>query len=640
MQQIRDLVVTPVNAIASSTSKQSRSLAIRRTNTKTTGLAITDSASFSDQYATACATRLAEVEEEQWKSLSFQIMDDREEHIADADLRTFRWILRPPQDGQRPWSSFIEWLQTGSSIYWISGKVGSGKSTLMKYLKSHDMVQAALETWAADIPLITASFFFWYNGNDLQKTQEGLLRSLIYQALENHRELIPLVLADILEVPAASLVNYWTLAHLKKAFQRLVEQKEVPLKICLLVDGLDEYAGDHAEIVEIFKYAAQFEHVKVCVSSRPLIVFDRALKNLPSLKLQDLTFNDIQLYVNNRFHHDERFQELELEEPGLGPDLALQVVVKASGVFLWVNLVVHSLLEGIQNYDRGVDLERRLGELPEDLTELYWHMLDRVKPVWYLEEGFRLLLLVRSAISPLTLLRLAFAELDPAKDCDTATMTPERQQALCRGMAGRIKSRCLGLLEVVDTSALDDIAKSHVQFLHKSVADFIDTPKMGERIQVCLANTYTLWPEVAILRAISIELKTEVYMDDKRSTKSLNRAEWFDKVRPLRVEASRYTQIAAEKYPTSAATTAALMGDVDRTVTQKWCTVNSRTPDEISGETHWLDAVDKRHTEKHNDSGPASPDWSDDEAIETPTTIEQSRPFAPQDTHSILLKDS
>lgn len=199
-----------------------------------------------------------------------------------------------------------------------------GKSTIMKYLNGHHKVRQALRTWSTDAgsTLITAGFCFWYNGTALQKTQEGLLQSLLYQALENHRELIPVVLKGSFDVSTNSLDVYWTLPRLKAAFHELVAQKEVPLKICFLIDGLDEYVGEHSEIVEVFHNMAKFENVKTCVSSRPLIVFDRAFKVCPGLMLQNLTFDDIQIYVENRFHSDERFQELELEEPGLGPDIA------------------------------------------------------------------------------------------------------------------------------------------------------------------------------------------------------------------------------------------------------------------------------------------------------------------------------
>jgi len=35
------------------------------------------------------------------------------------------------------------------------------------------------------------------------------------------------------------------------AFKSLLEQKIEPLKVCLLIDGLDECDGDHDELVEL-----------------------------------------------------------------------------------------------------------------------------------------------------------------------------------------------------------------------------------------------------------------------------------------------------------------------------------------------------------------------------------------------------
>jgi ABC-type thiamine transport system ATPase subunit len=53
-------------------------------------------------------------------------MDNREERILEAHEKTFRWIFKD--------SPFKHWLEskTGSNLFWISGKAGSGKSTLMK----------------------------------------------------------------------------------------------------------------------------------------------------------------------------------------------------------------------------------------------------------------------------------------------------------------------------------------------------------------------------------------------------------------------------------------------------------------------------------------------------------------------------
>ena len=570
--------------------KQPEKSALRKVDAPMNGYSDADPDSFADKYAATYAVRLAELEEQHWRSLWFPVIEDREEQISIAELKTFDWILRAPQGKRRTWDSFIEWLEHGGAIYWVNGKAGSGKSTLMKYLKNHDKVKETLKSWADGTSLVTASFFFWYNGNILQNTQEGLLRSLLYQSLENHRELIPIVLSEAVDVPMIDLTNHWTLPRLKRAFKKLVEQKEVSLKICLLVDGLDEYTGNHSEIAEVFRYVAEFEHIKVCISSRPLLPFDRAFKDFPGLMLQNLTFDDIEAYVKNKFNNDDRFKELEVEEPELGRNLTLQVVNKASGVFLWVKLVVHSLLEGIQNFDRGKDLERRLNELPEDLTDLYWHMLDRVRPAWYLEEGFKLLLLVYTALKPLTLLQLAFSEIEMPAIGDCARNIPVgRQNALCKRMAGRIKSRCLGLLEVTDITCKDEKYR-RVQFLHKSVKDFIETPRIMGRIQDCLSKKEQFMPEIAIIQALSTELrtvKTRLRKDQFCEGDGLTREAWFDEVRPIVFEAVRYAAIAESKTPNSRKNYSPLITEVDRMTADLWDSVSFRAPEEITGSMHW-----------------------------------------------------
>ncbi|KAE8441097.1 hypothetical protein EG329_005864 [Mollisiaceae sp. DMI_Dod_QoI] len=547
---------------------------------------------FVDEYAQEYATRLAEMEEEQWESLSFPVMYDREGQIATADLRTFDWIFEEPRREDRSWSNFLEWLEKGRGMYWINGKAGSGKSTLMKYLNENKKTIDALQSWSGETSLITASFFFWYDGNDLQKSQVGLLRALLYQGLTNHRELIPLVLSEAATVAPTDLPYYWTLSRLKSAFTKFLEQKEIALKIFLLVDGLDEYAGDHSEISELFRYVSNFEHIKLCVSSRPLLEFHRNFQDFPGLVLQNLTFDDIHTYVQIRFSAHERFKELEIEEPGAGSELASEVVNKASGVFLWVKLVVHSLLQGLGNYDRSIDLERRLNELPEDLDDLYWHILDRVKPAWYLEEGFKLLLLVHAAVVPLNLLQLAFADTvntNLATQFQINEMTLKNQEALCRGMSGRIKSRCLGLLEVVDMGYKDEKYR-RVQFLHKSVKDFIDTRRMKTRIQECLAGKDTDIPEVTIMKALLIQLKT---VRSRLTTEQfcpgggMRRESWFDEVRPVIFEIVRYGHIIASRHPGSSQVYGPLITEVDGIASELWHSVSFKALEEIGGKVHW-----------------------------------------------------
>ena len=51
-------------------------------------------------------------------SLHYPALESRQEEIADAHKKTFQWIFDDSGDAVRPWSNFMEWLETGRDIYW------------------------------------------------------------------------------------------------------------------------------------------------------------------------------------------------------------------------------------------------------------------------------------------------------------------------------------------------------------------------------------------------------------------------------------------------------------------------------------------------------------------------------------------
>ena len=97
-------------------------------------------------------------------------------------------------------------------------------------------------------------------------------------------------------------------------------------------------------------------------------------------------------------------------------------MTKADGVFLWVRLVVESLLRGLGNRDSIADLQRRLRLLHSDLEALYKIMFRQIDP-FYLAESSCIFQLVRIALDlgarsetisrrgrqPLSTLELSFA---------------------------------------------------------------------------------------------------------------------------------------------------------------------------------------------------------------------------------------
>jgi 23S rRNA C2498 (ribose-2'-O)-methylase RlmM len=102
-----------------------------------------------------------------------------------------------------------------------------------------------------------------------------------------------------------------------------------------------------------------------------------------------LTQKDIKLYTNDQLEKNQRFITLKKREPKLAPQLVTEIVDKSAGVFLWVTLVVRSLLEGLQNSDRISDLQRRLKQLPAGLEDLYLLIMKNIEPFYEQQSSHR-----------------------------------------------------------------------------------------------------------------------------------------------------------------------------------------------------------------------------------------------------------
>lgn len=153
----------------------------------------------------------------------------------------------------------------------------------MRYICEHLKTQQNLRRCAWQISLATASHFFWIGGIADQKSQRGLLRSLLYQTLSQHHDLILVVLpwlwatkySELSDLSYKStLLQSLSLSKLKEAFGILVHQNAVDLRMCLFVGWLDEYLGNHGEIADIFEIFTRSPNCKICISSRPLLVFE------------------------------------------------------------------------------------------------------------------------------------------------------------------------------------------------------------------------------------------------------------------------------------------------------------------------------------------------------------------------------
>jgi len=390
--------------------------------------------------------------------LSFPEKDDRELNIVQAVKDTFDWIYRDPPPTSTPWTNFREWLGQGTGIYWITGKAGSGKSTLMKFLNTDPRTREFLAEWCPGVRLSTAGFFFWNSGTEAQASYHSLLRSLLFGILSTNAALIPQIFPDRWSVLCLFERDPepWRMTELLRAFQKLASPEFKAFRFFFFVDGLDEFSGDHGEIITLLQEVAKSPHIKICVSSRPWVVFQDAFDTNPSLMLQDLTRADIDHYIRTMFYRNSNFIRLEMRDPERAQKIYKDVATKSSGVFLWVRLVVQSLLSGISNGDRMSDLEARLDALPQDLSKLYHKILMSIETPdcpTYIEHTSELFQIFRAA-GEINILHLSLADEHDERVLfeDSRPLNDDEISWRVQEMTRRLNSRTKGLLEVENMS--------------------------------------------------------------------------------------------------------------------------------------------------------------------------------------------
>lgn len=123
-------------------------------------------------------------------------------NVASSYDGTFQWLF------DRNAVSFSDWLEEDQSvigpsrpIFWINGKPGSGKSTLMKFAMRNNRTLELLRrryhpntaSSRSESDWMILGFFFHDRGSHVQKSIEGMLQGVLHQLLSQVPELLPFV---------------------------------------------------------------------------------------------------------------------------------------------------------------------------------------------------------------------------------------------------------------------------------------------------------------------------------------------------------------------------------------------------------------------------------------------------------------
>jgi hypothetical protein len=443
-------------------------------------------------------------------------LDDEASSTGDVDLPLF------DDDEDRPGAEYLSntacenlfalWLdRTNSGLYWISGKPGSGKSSLMNFI-FHNLGPEIkkcprLQSWAGNQqPRILSFWFFKASPTILLRTIQGFWRSICFQILDFDESLAntinqdadgsaPTSLRSCLALGGSS-EGVWTNKELEDWCYYLISHSR--LKYILLVDGLDEIEGDREHLVSGMETLSRQERLKLCCASRSEEPFNRMLGSYTSLHLHEVNYADILksctlLLQNTSAQH-----------------LIERLACDAEGVFLWADLVARELARASNEHATKAEIQALYNDMPEEMGGLFLHLLSKMghqyrkRPRPYL----RLLQCATASDVEMRLLWMSIASLGHKELPDWSTLEGVFDHDYLmllndnlEGFDTRLEVACAGLVHISrdtwwhgnvdeEQASWKDFAKiypnlastrtSAVRFIHRSVYDFLSENELAK----------------------------------------------------------------------------------------------------------------------------------------------------------------
>lgn len=382
-------------------------------------------------------------------------MQTRSSSVNDATSGTCEWLLHH--------ETYIRWITSYHGLFWIKGKPGSGKSTLLKFAFNCQKNLSSTTTSAANSDIFL-SFFFHDRGEELQRTPFGLFRSLLHQVLKQAPDALSDLVGDFTQ-KCKDMGNYqekwkWDSNDLWRFLESSLPRVLAVRSVWLFIDALDECGEINAKDL-IKKFKLLFERstslstygnkLRICFSCRHYPILSSTA--LLEVCLERENRGDISTYVRS---------ELFLYGASTSTTIPDLIIDRASGVFLWAELVVKLVVDLGLNGDGPAKIMAAVHSIPKGLDELYERLIHNMTP-----ESLKLIKWVCFATRPLSVSELRWAmaisaDYSSLHACQNAEdYIPDDDR-----MMNQIVKLSRGLAEVTTG---DDLI---VQFIHQSVKDF------------------------------------------------------------------------------------------------------------------------------------------------------------------------
>lgn len=402
----------------------------------------------------------------QWLS-SVHYHDAHESQRRNRSAGTCDWLLQKDE--------FFHWKQANkSSLLWLHGNVGCGKSVLMSNVVDH------LLSLPGRNPTTDPVTYFYCNYDDIETLPPSAILATILKQLVATRSSIPraLTAAFTLHQSKGSPSTKHALREIEAYLSDVLNSPGLET-VYILLDGLDEcpltpkrharHWDPRPEILRVlvglinqFNLSSPMPKIKILVSSRPMVDIKYQLERYPNIAVEGTDNKpDIIKYITSHLAKsvsDGRAIRRPIQdEPALEQLIIDTLTDKVNGMFLWAKL----LLDQICDENTVAAVRKALQNLPDDYQEVYLRILKNLEAHTPANRQLARLAIawVFSAIRPLSV-----AELTEALVVDIPGRRFD-QEAKCGGEV--ILEVCLNLI-VTDTYN----GNTYFRFVHFSVHEF------------------------------------------------------------------------------------------------------------------------------------------------------------------------
>lgn len=273
---------------------------------------------------------------------------------------------------------FQKWTENaGSNILWIHARPGGGKSIQAAFLIDH-FIEMGYKCY----------YYFFKHDDTTKQSASSLLKSIAYQIVQDtpaFEQALNDMSEDGLQLEKMDARSTW-----HKLFHSVLFKLKGTRPLFWVIDALDE-SDSIQSVIDIFATISSSSFpIHVIVFSRQTLAiakgFDRISSGIPLAIINaEHKLDDIRIYATSEMKYMHGKADVR-------NDIIEQIVERAEGNFLWVNLVLKEILQchsfaeisiALDEIPSGMDsLYRRMGMLIKNLTRVSDKDLARTILMW------------------------------------------------------------------------------------------------------------------------------------------------------------------------------------------------------------------------------------------------------------------